>query len=153
MNQIYNLLQTIEDDKAQVAKLKRQLHNAESILEAHTQALTRLTTIPKLLQPKVEKSSLSPMQRVTGKIRVTMDNILDLGIEVGDTIEIVKSGDDDFCNNTMSKVVEIDIKEKEVPFFLSRGEEGSDTWYSFCYDYEYFPEDHELYLIKSQENK
>ena len=152
MKQLYNLLQTIEDDKSQVAKLKRQLHNAESILEAHTAALTRLTTIPELSQSEVEKSSLSAVQGLTARIRVTMDNILDLDIEEGDTIEIVKSGDNDFEDGQRCVVQELDLDEINIPFRLHPTKRGGANWYDFEYTCSR-PEDHELYLIKSQENK
>lgn len=152
MKQIYNLLQTIEDDRSQVAKLKRQLHNAESILEAHTAALTRLTTVPELSQPEVEKSCLSAAQGLTGKIRVTMDNVLDLGIEVGDTIEIVKSGDKDFEDGQRCVVQESDLNKSNMPLVIYPNRRGVTDWYDFEYDCSK-PEDHELYLIKSQENK
>ena len=152
MKQVYNLLQTIEDDKSQVAKLKRQLHNAKSILEAHTAALTRLTTIPELSQPEVGKSSLSAVQEFTGRIRVTMDNILDLDIEVGDTIEIVKSGDKDFEDGQRCVIQELDLDETNIPFRLYPTKKGGANWYDFEYTCSR-PEDHELYLIKSQENK
>lgn len=152
MKQIYDLLQTIEDDKAQVAKLKRQLHNAESILEAHTAALTRLTTISELSQSEVEKSSFSAVQGLIGKERMTMDNILDLGIEVGDTIEIVKSGDNDFEDGQRCVVQELDLDETNMPFILYPTKKGGANWYDFK-DTCSKPEDHELYLIKSQENK
>ena len=152
MKQLYNLLQTIEDDKAQVAKLKRQLHNAESILEAHTAALTRLTTIPELSQSEVEKSSLSAVQGLTARIRVTMDNILDLDIEEGDTIEIVKSGDNDFEDGQRCVVQELDLDEINIPFRLHPTKKGGANWYDFERHHSQ-PEDHELYLIKSQENK
>lgn len=152
MNQIYNLLQTIEDDKAQVAKLKRQLHNAESILEAHTEALTRLTTVPEISQPKKEKSSLSPSQGVTEKVRVTMENVLDLGIEVGDTIEIVRTADKDFEDGQRCVVQHIDPDEINMYFKLYPNRRGGIDWYNFEYGCSQ-PRDHELYLIKSQESK
>ena len=152
MNQIYNLLQTIEDDKAQVAKLKRQLHNAVSILEAHTAALTRLTSIPEISQPKEEKSSLSPSQEVTDKVRVTMENVLDLGIEEGDTIEIVRTADRDFEFGQRCTVQEIDPNEVNLYFKLYPNRRGGIDWYDFEYGCSQ-PRDHELYLIKSQENK
>lgn len=152
MKQVYNLLQTIEDDKSQVAKLKRQLHNAESILEAHTAALTRLTTIPELSQPEVEKSPLSAVQGLTGRIRITMDNVLDLDIEEGDTIEIVKSGDKDFEDGQRCVVQELDLNESNIPFKLHPNRRGCTDWYDFERHHSQ-PEDHELYLIKSQENK
>lgn len=152
MKQVYNLLQIIEDDKAQVAKLKRQLRNAVSILEAHTAALTRLTTIPKLPQSKEERSSLSPSQGVTDKVRVTMDNVLDLGIEEGDTIEIVRAGDDCFKDGERCVVRYVDTADNAAPFKLYPDEAGVEDWYSFQYG-DSQPEDHELYLIRSQENK
>lgn len=152
MKQIYNLLQTIENDKVQVSKLKRQLHNAESILEAHTAALTRLTSIPELSQPKEEKSSLSPSQGVTDKVRVTVDNVLDLGIEEGDTIEIVRTVDRDFEFGQRCTVQEIDPNEVNTYFRLYPNRQGGTDWYDFEYNGSQ-PRDHELYLIKSQENK
>lgn len=152
MNQIYNLLQTIEDDKAQVAKLKRQLHNAESILEAHTAALTRLTTIPELTQPEMEKSPFSAAQGSTGRVRVTMEKVLDLGIEAGDTIEIVRSGDGDFDNGQVCVVQEIDPDEVNMYFKLHPTKMGGVNWYDFTSNNSQ-PCDHELYLIKPQESK
>lgn len=152
MKQIYNLLKTIEDDKAQVAKLKRQLHNAESILEAHTEALTRLTSIPKLPQSEKEKSSLSAVQGVTDKVRVTMENVLDLGIEEGDTIEIVRTADRDFEEGQRCVVQQVDPDEQNICLQLYPSRSGSANWYDFEHNGSQ-PRDHELYLIRSQENK
>ncbi len=152
MKQVYNLLQTIEDDKAQVAKLKRQLHNAESILEAHTEALTRLTTIPELSHPEVGKVSPSSAQDVSKKIRVTMENVLNLGIEVGDTIEIVRTADRDFEDGQRCTIQELDFDEIDVPFKLYPTKSGSTNWYNFEYNMSQ-PRDHELYLIKPQGEK
>lgn len=152
MKQIYNLLQTIKDDKVQVAKLKRQLHNAESVLEAHTAALTRLTSIPELSQPEDEKSPFSAAQGSTNKVRITMDNVLDLGIGEGDTIEIVRTADRDFEEGQRCVVQEIDPNEVNMYFKLYPNRRGGIDWYDFEYDYSQ-PRDHELYLIKSQENK
>ena len=151
MKQIYNLLQTIEDDKVQVAKLKRQLHNAESVSEAHTAALTRLTTIPKLSQTKEEKSPFSTAQGFSNKVRITMDNVLDLGIEAGDTIEIVRTADEDFEDGQQCVVQEIDPNEVNMYFKLYPNRRGGTDWYDFEYNGSQ-PRDHELYLIKSQEN-
>lgn len=152
MKQIYNLLQTIEDDKAQVFRLKRQLHNAESVLEAHTAALRRLTTIPKLSQPEDEKSPFSAAQGSTNKVRVTMDNVLDLGIGEGDTIEIVKSGDSDFEDGQRCIVRDTDPDEVCAYLKLYPSVKGWTVWYNFEHNGSQ-PHDHELYLIKSQENK
>ena len=76
MKQIYDLLETIEQDKLLIAKLKKQFHDAESILNAHTIALTRLTTIPELSQQVDEKMG----------IRITLYNWKKLNIKVGDKV-------------------------------------------------------------------
>lgn len=152
MKQVYNLLETIEQDKEAVSKLKKQLHHAESILEAHTAALTRLTTIHELSQYEVEKSSLSQAQEVTGKVRVTMDNVLGLGIEEGDTIEIVKSGDRDFEDGQRCIVRDTDPDEVYTYLKLYPSVKGRTEWYDFEHNGSQ-PRDHELYLIKSQESK
>ena len=142
MKQVYNLLQTIEDDKAQVAKLKRQLHNAESILEAHTAALTRLTTIPEISQTKVEKVDYSPA--VEERERITPDNWKDLNIKVGDKVEVIVSGDDDFANDSEYKVTKV-----EDPDYKGRGFiDLNGTWY--CYDNSEEGTD-EIYLIRTEE--
>ncbi len=152
MKQVYNLLETIEQDKEAVSKLKKQLHHAESILEVHTAALTRLTATPKLSQPEVDKVSLSSAQEFSGKIRVTMENVLDLGIEVGDTIEIVRTADCDFEDGQRCTIKEVDFDKINLPFKLYPIKSGSTNWYDFEYNMSQ-PRDHELYLIKSQGEK
>lgn len=142
MKQLYNLLETIEQDKSHVANLKKQLHHAESILEAHTAALTRLTTIPKLSQPEVEKVDYSPA--VDTRERITLDNWEDLNIKVGDEVEVVISGDVDFENNSEYGVTNVEHNDYNGIAFMGLG----CSWY-----YYNSKEQHndELYLIRTEE--
>lgn len=141
MKQVYNLLETIEQDKEAVAKLKKQLHHAESILEAHTAALIRLTTIPELSQPKVGKVDYSPA--VETRERITLDNWKQLKMEEGDKVEIVVSGDPDLEEEVYT-IDALDYQQGDNSFL---GIEGN-GWY--CYNRDGEDKD-ELYLIRTEE--
>lgn len=142
MKQVYNLLETIEQDKEAVAKLKKQLHHAESILEAHTAALTRLTTTPKLSQPNVEKVDYSPA--VETRERITLDNWKALGIKEGDEVEIVVSGSE-YTEEGVYEIDALDYRTFEGDDFLGLEDHG---WYLYNQDTQGRDE---LYLIRTEE--
>lgn len=126
MKQIYNLLQTIEDDKQAVAACEKYLHYLKGQLAVHEEALTRITSVS---SPAKEDS----------RVRITQDNWKTLGIEVGDTVEIVVSGDRDFADNSKYTVTELDYNANQS-FLRLNGD-----WYY----YDLSEEDYdELYLIK-----
>lgn len=143
MKQVYNLLETIEQGKEAVAKLEKQLHHAESILEAHTAALTRLTTIPELSQSKVEKVDYSP--DVGLKERITWGNWKELGICKEDKVEIVNSTDEDF---TRGIYLVTDLED--YMFSGTTFVELDDIWYDYGRLRSVYGED-ELYLIRTKE--
>lgn len=142
MKQIYNLLETIEQDKLHIAKLKKQLHYAESVLEAHTEVLTRLTTIPKLSQPKVQKVDYIPT--VDTRERITLDNWRGLNIKVGDKVEIVVSGDEGFADNSEYLVTSIEYEDYYGIAFMELGH----CWYYYNNNEQH---NDELYLIRTEE--
>tara|TARA_R100000951_G_scaffold95404_1_gene84414 strand:+ start:859 stop:1299 length:441 start_codon:yes stop_codon:yes gene_type:complete len=141
MKQVYNLLETIEQDKEAVAKLKKQLHHAESVLEAHTAALTRLTTIPKLPQPKVEKVDYS--SAVETRECITPDNWRSLDIQEGDKVEIVVSGSENADKGDIYTIDALDYDD--TCGFL--GLEGN-SWYWYNNDNQ---NNDEIYLIRTKE--
>lgn len=142
MKQLYDLLETIEQDKLHVAKLKKQLHHAESILEAHTAALTRLTTIPELSQPNVEKVDYSPA--VYTRERITLYNWENLNIKVGDKVEVVVSGDGHFADNSVHMVTGVEDPDYDDYTFMHL----DDSWYFYN---DNGLEKDELYLIRTKE--
>lgn len=143
MKQVYNLLETIEQDKEVVAKLEKQLHHAESVLEAHTAALTRLTTIPNLLQPEVKKVDCSPA--VKTRERITQENWKQLGMREGDKVKIVVTGDEDFEQGVVYLISAIEDIHYEDKAFLKLGKHD---WYFYNCDEKY---NDKLYLIRTEE--
>lgn len=141
MKQIYNLLEIIEQDKLHITKLKKQLHTVESVLKAHTAALTRLTTIPELSQPKMKKVDYSPAVEV--RERITLDNWRALNIKEGDEVEIVVSGDPEFEDNSKHVVTWV-----EHSYSKCSGVHLGVTWYGYN-DNEKGCD--ELYLIRTEE--
>lgn len=158
MNQIYNLAQTIAADKDAITKLEKHLLNAKSILTAHENAMERLTTIPSVIvsdkgigaaRGSVQADKVSP-QPTSNYTRITMDNYLSLGIEVGDEVEIVVSGDNDFRDGTTTTVVEFDGCWGISTFLkLTPDRHSGVEWY--CYDSDSREEGSidELYLIRT----
>lgn len=160
MNQIYNLAQTIAEDKETIAKLEKHLLNAKNILAAHENAMARLTTIPSVIVSdkcisaargavREDKTVLRPEANY---VRITMDNYLDLGIEVEDKVDIVVSGDKDFKDGTTTTVVEFDDCEGISTFLrLTPDKHMEEVWY--CYDSNSSGEGavDELYLIRTPE--
>ena len=147
MKQVYNLLETIEQDKEAVAKLKKQLHHAESILEAHTAALTRLTTIPKISQPKVDKIDYS--HAVETIERITKENYRDLNMQKGDKVELVKGIY--ACNEEGIQTVEgVDFFDEDLAIEVCYPEEEHGTYW-ISLDDEDENDKLELYLIRTKE--
>jgi hypothetical protein len=147
MKQVYNLLETIEQDKLHVAKLKKQLHHAESILEAHTAALTRLTTIPKLPQPKAEKVDYS--STVETRERITKGNYKSLNIQKGDKVDLVKGIY--ACNEKgVQTVYGVDFFDEDLAIEVCYPEEEYGTYW-ISLDDEDEDDKLELYLIRTKE--
>lgn len=136
MKQIYNLLQTIEDDKQAVAACEKHLHYLKGQLSVHEEALERITNVPLIKTHAPVKES--------SHVRITQDNWKELGIEVGDTVEIVVSGDSDWDSGsyTITGTEDGDFGESSF-LILDTGE--SEQWY--YYDWNDKGKD-ELYLIK-----
>lgn len=154
MNQIYNLAQTIAADKETITKLEKHLLNAKSILVAHENAMERLTTVPSVIVSEkglgAARGAVQEDKPTSNYTRITMDNYLSLGIEVGDEVEIVVSGDSDFRNGTTTTVVEFDAGEGISTFLrLTPDIYSVVKWY--CYDNNRYEEDSidEIYLIRT----
>ena len=156
MNQIYNLAQTISEDKETIAKLEKHLLNAKSILVAHENAMDRITTVPSVIVSDkgigAARGAVQEGKPTSNYTRITMDNYLDLGIEVEDKVEIVVSGDSDFNDRTTATVVEFDDCEGISTFLkLTPDKLNGSEWY--CYDSnsrEEYAID-EIYLIRTPE--
>ena len=157
MNQIYNLSQTISEDKETIATLEKRLLNAKNILAAHESAMERLTTVPNVVvsvnkETLVTVGSTDSEGTSVNRERITMENYLELGIKVGDKVDIVFSGDDDFYHNTRATVTCFDDAEGISTFLeLTPTSTGGTAWY--CYDsnsLEEYTHD-ELYLIRTPE--
>lgn len=138
MKQVYNLLETIEQDKLNVEKLKKKLHHAESVLNSHTDALTRLTTIPKLSQPKVETRE-----------RITKENYRDLNIKKGDKVELVKGVY--ACNEKgIQTIDDVDFFDEDLAIEVCHPEEEQGTYWISLDDKDE-NDKLELYLIRTKE--
>ena len=157
MNQIYNLAQTISEDKEIIAALEKQLLNAKSILAAHEAAMERLTTVPSCIASVNKETSVTVDYTAyestsVNRERITMENYLELGIKVGDKVDIVSSGDDYFYHNTRATVTCFDDAEDISTFLeLTPTRTGGTDWY--CYDSNAL-EDYavdKLYLIRTPE--
>lgn len=136
MKQIYNLLQTIEDDKKAVTACEKYLHYLKGQLSVHEEALTRITSVPSI-------NNITPPKEAS-RVRITQENWKSLGIEVGDTVEIVVSGDRDWDSGNYTVTGTEDEDFDECSFLiLDTGE--SEQWY--YYDWNDLGKD-ELYLIK-----
>lgn len=156
MNQIYNLSQTISEDKEIVAALENRLLNAKNILAAHEQAMERLTTIPNVIVSDNKETLTTVCSTASESVpvkreRITLENYWDLGIEIGDQVEIVVSGDMDFtCGSTheisdiLTKDYIIDGHREECILQLQRCR--GNCWYDYDVD-----NTHELYLIRTPE--
>lgn len=128
MNQIYNLLETIKEDKKAVAECEKQLHYLKGVLSAHESALERLTNVP--------EGDTTPV------VRITRENWKSLGIEVGDKVKIIVSGDFDF-EEGIYKVTDLEDEDYEGSEFMSLDE----GWYSYNWNARFKDE---LYLIKGE---
>lgn len=154
MNQIYNLAQTIEDDKEVISRLEKHLLNAKNILAAHEQAMERLTTIPEVIVPDNKEKPVTEDCRVSESIpvrreRITPENYCSLGIETGDQVEIIVSADDDFEEDTTYKVVNVDYNTKTTFLELSVDNlADSSCWYWYGCTENVVDE---LYLIRTTE--
>ncbi|AKO60963.1 hypothetical protein AXI76_gp062 [Pseudoalteromonas phage H101] len=157
MNQIYNLSQTISEDKEIVAALENRLLNANNILAAHEEAMERLTTVPSVIasvnkETPVTVGSTASESTSVDRERITMENYLELGIEAGDKVDIVFSGDDYFYHNTRAIVTCFDDAEGISTFLeLTPTSTGGTAWYGYDYNSlgEYAHD--ELYLIRTPE--
>jgi len=150
MNKIYNLQETIYNDKMAVKEIERELAFRKSILSAHEKALERMLS-PKEYSPVLEKKvpqSITEKQKthkddtIVEKERITYENWKELGIKVGDQVEIVVSGDDDFENGCVYAVTYVESDKYSHPCFLRLGKE----WY----DADEYGKD-EIYLIRTKD--
>jgi hypothetical protein len=153
MNQIYNLAQTISEDKETIATLEKRLLNAKNILAAHEAAMERLTTVPSVIasvnkETPVTVGSTASESTSVNRERITYENSKQLGIEEGDQVEVVVNGDPDEDFNGVFEVTEVSFSTSSqpiTPFYLYR--KGQEGWYEFddCND------ESELYLIRTPE--
>ena len=139
MKQIYDLIQTIQEDKDAVVKCEKQLHYLKSVLSAHENALERLTNVPTLKENKDTSEK---------RVRITRENWKDLGIEVGDKVEIVVSGDDDFKEGVY-RVAALEPRYYYTGTLFMRldNDPYHNPWYDYNANNEY---NDELYLIKKE---
>tara|TARA_R110002012_G_scaffold49804_4_gene128809 strand:+ start:478 stop:933 length:456 start_codon:yes stop_codon:yes gene_type:complete len=145
MNQIYNLSQTISEDKEIVAALEKQLLNAKSILAAHEDAMKRLTTVPNVIASVNKETSVTVGSTVSkgasvNRERITYENNTYLDIMEGDKVDVVVNGDPDVDFKGVYDVTE--LSDSGITPFRLRGD-----WYEFddCND------ESELYLIRTPE--
>ena len=153
MNQIYNLAQTISEDKETIAALEKRLLNAKNILAAHEAAMERLTTVPSVIasvnkETPVTVGSTASDSTSVSRERITYENSKQLGIMEGDKVDVVINGDPDEYFNGVYKVKETSFSDQlkpVTPFYLYR--EDQEGWYEFddCND------ESELYLIRTPE--
>lgn len=152
MDKIYNLQETIYNDKIAVKEIERELVFRKSILSAHEKALERLLS-PKeyspVLEKKVpqsitEKQETSKEDTIVDKERITWDNWTSLGIEVGDQVEIVVTNDWEFENGSTKEItgVEDTDYEEECCFLELEG-----VWYEADKNYNR----DEIYLIRTKD--
>lgn len=137
MKQVYDLMETIEQDKDVVATLERRLHNARGILEAHTEALGRLTTAPMQSPAIVEKVAQGTPEET--RERITRDNWEELGIREGDEVDIVFCSDASLCKGTHT-ITDVEWLCYGGDVFLEAG----DRWL-------WFRPDTEVYLIRTED--
>ena len=143
MKQIYNLLETIKDDKQRVVACEKHLRYLKGQLSVHEEALKRITSVPEGAFSKDNPSENGSSDN--SRVRITQDNWKSLGIEVGDTVEIVVSGDHEFMSGTKGVVHDLEDDSYDGCMFLNITTENvEETWYGFS---PYEDED-ELYLIK-----
>lgn len=136
MKQVYDLMETIEQDKDVVATLERRLHNARGILEAHTEALERLTTAP-MQSPTIGEKVAQGASEETRE-RITEKDWYKLGMKRQDAIEIVQCSDGKFGQGIYS-LTDVEWPEYEGILFL----EVDGKWLRFC-------PDTEIYLIRTE---
>lgn len=153
MNQIYNLAQTIAEDKETIVALEKRLLNAKNILAAHEAAMERLTTVPSVIvsdnkETPVTVGSTASDSTSVNRERITMENYLELGIEVGDKVDIVFSGDDDFESGTAAEVIGLDLNTDSTFLELRKAGDTYTDWY--WYDHNERGVD-EIYLIRTPE--
>lgn len=153
MNQIYNLSQTISEDKEIVAALEKRLLNAKNILAAHEAAMERLTTVPNVIasvnkETPVTVGSTASESTSVNRERITYENSKQLGIMEGDNVDVVINGDPDEDFNSVYKVKETSFSDQlkpVTPFYLYR--EDQEGWYEF----DHCNDESELYLIRTPE--
>jgi len=166
MKQITNLQETIYNDKLAVEEinlkiktLEKQLHFAKGILSAHEKALERMLSpeeyspclVEKVPQSITEKLETPTNKVSSNRVRITLENWKDLGIKVGDEVEIVVSGDADFY---MDEGNVVDVLDVESTLFngttflrLSCRKHRPGSWYH----YERNCDESEIYLIRTKE--
>lgn len=137
MKQVYDLMETIKQDKEVVATLERRLHNAKGILEAHTEALGRLTTIP--MQAPIVVEKVSQVAAEGARERITRDNWEELGIREDDEVDIVYCSDASLCK-VIHTITDVECPRYKGAAFLKVG----DQWL-------WFHPDTEMYLIRTKE--
>lgn len=150
MDKIYNLQETIYNDKMAVKEIERELTFRKSILSAHEKALESMLS-PKeyspVLDKKVpqsitEKQETSKEDNIVEKERITFENWTSLGVEVGDQVEIVVSNDREFINGDIKEITSVEDDHFDGYCFLKL--EG--VWYEadkYCRD--------EIYLIRTKD--
>ena len=128
MKQIHNLIGTIKEEELHIIKLKKRILHAESTLNAHREALTRLLAIPEqrgvLGGRKPQKGSQGGLERIM------VDKWKCLGIELGDKVKIVE-GENDVIRKGTHLVCDVEDSNYEGNGFLLLKEDsrGYPDWY------------------------
>lgn len=150
MNQIYNLAQTIAADKETITTLEKHLLNAKSILAAHENAMERITTVPNVIVSDRGIAAARGLVQEDKPVRerITQENYLELGIEVGDEVNIVFSGDKDFESGTIVEVIGLDFNTDSTFLELRKAGDTYTDWYWYDHNEEGVDE---LYLIRTPE--
>ena len=150
MDKIYNLQKTIYNDKIAIKEIERELAFRKSILSAHEKALERALS-PKEYSPFSEEKPLHSVaeKQETPKERITLENWTSLGIEVGDQVEIVVSGDDDFIDGEVREIIDVERNSYEYSRFIKL---TYNNGYSGCWcDYKGNGKESEIYLIRTKD--
>ena len=143
MDKIYNLQETIYNDKMAIKEIERELAFRKSILSAHEKALER-TLSPKEYSPFSEEKSPQSVteKQETPKERITLENWKSLGIETWDKVEIVVTNDWEFKNGSIKEITDVETLDFDECCFL----ELESVWYKA----DNYGKD-EIYLIRTKD--
>ena len=157
MDKIYNLQETIYNDKTAIKNAEQKLIFLKGILSAHEKALERALS-PKEYAPFseekppqsiTEKQETPEESNIVKKERITLENWKNLGIKVGDQVEIVVTNDVSFDNGWVGVVRVVEHLDYEGECFLKLTNHlyrGGWDWY----EADKYGRD-EIYLIRTKD--